>query len=170
MQQATGINAVVTQIGGIVSKHNPTFGFYTPFIINVIQLTAAILSQFVLRRYGRRPILLSGNYGLGLCDIILGILFLFIDKSDGIFWFVFFILICYMSIYGLTIGPTVWMYVPQIIPAKIVPFATTLNWLSSSFCLIIAPIINASIGSYAVFIIFGSITLFIGVINFFGLL
>jgi len=48
----------------------------------------------------------------------------------------------YMAIYSTTIGPVVWMYVPEIIPAKIVPFATTLNWLGCSFCLIILPIID----------------------------
>lgn len=77
------------------------------------------------------------------------------------------ILMIYMLIYGLTIGPTVWMYVPEIIPAKMVPFATTLNWIASSFCLIISPIIDESLGSFAVFFIFGGLTLIIGVINSF---
>lgn len=47
-----------------------------------------------------------------------------------------------MITYSLTLGPTVWMYVPEIIPAKFVPFATTLNWLASSMCIIILPIVN----------------------------
>ena len=142
MQQLTGINAIVTQIGGIVSKHNPDFGYYLPLIINFVQFAATFGAITALNLFGRKAILLFGNIGLGICDIILGILFLFIAKNPSVFWIVFAILMIYMAIYSTTIGPVVWMYVPEIIPAKIVPFATTLNWLGCSFCLIILPIIN----------------------------
>jgi len=169
MQQSTGINAIVTQIGGIVSKHNSSFGYYTPLIINIIQFFATVGSLYLLKNFGRKPILLTGNFGMGICDILIGILFLYIDKSNVIFWMVFVILIVYMAIYGFTIGPVVWMYVPEIIPAKVVPFATMLNWIGSSFCLIIAPIINDSLGSYAVFFVFGGLTIFFGTINAFGI-
>ena len=74
-----------------------------------------------------------------------------------------------MTLFSTTIGPVVWMYVPEIIPAKVVPFATTLNWLGCSFALIILPIINESLGSSAVFFIFGGITIVIGIINVFGI-
>jgi hypothetical protein len=49
---------------------------------------------------------------MGICDILIGILFLYIDKFNSIFWIVFSLLVIYMAIYGLTIGPVVWMYVP----------------------------------------------------------
>jgi MFS family permease len=130
---------------------------------------ATIGAIYGLKSFGRKPILLTGNFGLGLCDVLIGILFLYIDQFDTIFWIVFALLIVYMGFYGLTIGPVVWMYVPEIIPAKVVPFATTLNWLGSSFCLIIAPIINESLGSSAVFFIFGGLTLFMGIINTFSI-
>ncbi len=112
MQQLTGINAIVTQIGGIVSKHNADFGYYLPLIINFVQFAATFGAITALNLFGRKTILLAGNIGLGICDILLGILFVFINKFPAAFWIVFAILMIYMAIYSTTIGPVVWMYVP----------------------------------------------------------
>ncbi len=142
MQQLTGINAIVTQIGSVVSQHNPSFGYYTPLIFNGIQTIATFFAILAINNLGRRTIILSGNFLLGSFDIILGILFLFIEKSNAIFWVVFVILIFYNIVYGVTLGPTVWLYVPEIIPAKIVPFATTLNWIGCSIAILILPVLN----------------------------
>lgn len=71
---------------------------------------------------------------------------------------------------NLTLGPVVWMYVPEILPTKMVPVATTFYWLGNSLCLIVLPIIKANLGTYAFFFIFGGITLVFAVINYFGLI
>jgi hypothetical protein len=73
-----------------------------------------------------------------------------------------------MVIYGLTLGPVVWTYVPEIIPAGVVPFAATINCLSSTFCLILSPVLNAAQGTPTVYFCFGGITLIITLINAFG--
>lgn len=46
-----------------------------------------------------------------------------------------------MVIYGMTIGPGVWLYVPEIVPHRIVPAATFMNWLGASLTVILTPII-----------------------------
>ena len=81
MQQLTGINAIVTQIGSIMTQHNPSFGYYSPFILNFIQLIATVFAIYAILAFGRRPILLFGNVALAICDIALGVLFLFIKDS-----------------------------------------------------------------------------------------
>lgn len=167
MQQITGINAIVTQIGGIVSKHNAQFGYYTPFIINLVQFVATFGAIYTLNSFGRKTILVTGNLALGVFDLILGVLFIFIQKFNDAFSIVLAILILYMMFYSITIGPTVWLYVPQIIPAKVVPFATVLNWLGGSLCIIILPIVNQSLGQYSIFFIFGGLTLVTALINVF---
>jgi len=47
----------------------------------------------------------------------------------------------YMIVYGISLGPVVWLYVPEIIPAKIVPLATMMNWTGASICVIFTPIV-----------------------------
>jgi hypothetical protein len=169
MQQLTGVNAIVTQIGSIVSQHNAEFGYYTPLIVNFVQWAATFGSIWTLGQFGRKTVLVAGNAALGIFDIVIGVLFIFIDRSSAIFWLVFAILLLYMISFSTTIGPATWLYVPEIVPAKIVPFATVFNWLGCFFAIIILPIINASLGDYAVFFLFGILTIITAIINIFGL-
>ena len=69
--------------------------------------------------------------------------------------------------YGVTLGPVVWLYVPEIIPAKVVPFATMLNWTGASICVLLTPIvIKINHGDPdVVFYFFGGITLLFFFIN-----
>jgi hypothetical protein len=68
------------------------------------------------------------------------------------------------------LGPVVWLYVPEIIPAKMVPFATMMNWLGCSLCVIFTPIVIGQDGTnkttYPVFFFFGAITMLFLVVNY----
>jgi hypothetical protein len=173
MQQLTGINAIVTEAGSIVSPNSSSgqqssLGLYTPIIINAVQLLATISCVFVLTRVGRKALTLFGNLGLAICDFIIAILFIFINWEPARLIIVI-ILIIYMIIYGISIGPSVWLYVPEIIPAKIVPLATMMNWFGCSLCVIFTPIaIAANDGNaYPVFFFYGGITTLFFIINVF---
>ena len=74
-----------------------------------------------------------------------------------------------MMIYGVSIGPSVWMYVPEIIPAKVVPLATMTNWFGCAICVIFTPYaVGANDGNpFPVFFFFGAITILFFIINVF---
>jgi SP family arabinose:H+ symporter-like MFS transporter/SP family xylose:H+ symportor-like MFS transporter len=168
MQQMTGINAIVTQANNIVSKSIPAIAPYVSIIINGFQLLATICTIVILKKVGRRPLTLFGNLGLAIVDIAIGILFVFSDWSpSGIFIFV--LLIVYMIIYGISIGPSVWLYVPEIIPAKVVPLATMTNWFGASVCVIFTPMaIEANDdNAFPVFFFYGGLTMIFFIINVF---
>lgn len=76
-------------------------------------------------------------------------------------------IILFMIVYGLTIGPAVWLYVPEIIPPKIVPPATFMNWLGVSISVILTPIVIDKVGSpYPVFFFFSGISFVFFMINY----
>ena len=105
---------------------------------------------------------------LGVCDIVIGILFIFQDwQPSG--YIILALLMIYSFVFGSSIGPIVWLYVPEIIPSKIVPFATMTNWLGASICVIFTPIvIKLNDGNpYPVFLFFGAVTLIFFVMNVF---
>jgi hypothetical protein len=79
VQQLTGVTAIVTEIGSIASEHNPSFGNYISFIINIIQFFAVFGAMYLLTKFGRKTIIVSGTFLLGIYDIILGIVFIFIE-------------------------------------------------------------------------------------------
>jgi hypothetical protein len=124
----------------------------------------------MLTYFGRRTLMLAGNLSLAIFDLIIGVMFLILylnNWTPAVYIALVFIML-FMISYGLTIGPVVWLYVPEIIPAKIVPPATFMNWLGCSICVIVTPIvINAADSSYPVFLFFGVITLVFFIINYF---
>ncbi len=122
----------------------------------------------MLAKVGRRPLTLFGNLGLALTDIAIGVLFVVQSDWQPAGMFIFALLIVYMIIYGVSLGPVVWLYVPEIIPANVVPIATMMNWFGCSLCVIFTPVVTKMAGnSYPVFFFFGGITLIFYVINLF---
>lgn len=138
-------------------------------IINIVQLAAVFSAIYLIRNLGKGHLLLFGNLGMALCNVSLGVLFYFIDSWQPSFWFVFGVLVLYMAIYGVSIGPAIWLYIPEVMPAKIVPFATISNYILCSIAIIIFPVLNTYVGDYAVFFVFGGISLFTFVVNYFNL-
>lgn len=68
--------------------------------------------MFLLKSMGRRTLTLLGNGGLGLIDLTIAVLFLFISEGWGIVIGVTAALLIYMIVFGLTLGPVTWLYVP----------------------------------------------------------
>lgn len=166
MQQLTGINAIVTQANDIVATIIPDLAQYVSLICNFLQFIATMCTIAVLTKIGRKPLTLFGNLTLGIIDIVIGIFFIFNDFSAS-GYIIFGLLILYNLVYGISLGPVVWLYVPEIIPAKIVPLATMMNWLGCSISVIFTPIaINANDGNaFPVFFFFGGITLLFFIFN-----
>jgi len=142
-------------------------------IANIIQVFATAFSVYALSMFGRRGLILFGNFSLGILDIIMAVMFLLVYVS-GFKQGIYIVLGCiflFMISYGVTIGPAVWLYVPEIIPAKMVPPATFMNWLGCSICVIATPFITNAVGSpYPVFFIFGGVTILFGLINWFNVI
>jgi hypothetical protein len=166
MQQLTGINAVVTQANDIVAAIIPDLAQYVSLICNFLQFIATLCTVAVLTKIGRKPLTLFGNLTLGIIDILIGIFFVF-DNFSASGYIIFALLIIYNIVYGISLGPVVWLYVPEIIPAKIVPLATMMNWLGCSISVIFTPIaIKANDGNaFPVFFFFGGITLLFFIFN-----
>lgn len=132
----------------------------------LLQNLATFTAVFALSKWGRRPLILIGNCGLGTIDVLLGVLFLFSNWRPAITFII--VLFCiFFIIFGFTTGPLVWSYVPEIIPAKIVPFATFLNWTGCTIGIVLTPIVINAVGSpYPIFFMFGGISLILFVFNF----
>jgi hypothetical protein len=80
MQQFTGIPTYYTQMGAITDSYHIAFGFYFPLILGAVQVIAALLSICYLHKIKRRKMVLSGNFILAICDIGMGVVFLFNDE------------------------------------------------------------------------------------------
>jgi hypothetical protein len=48
----------------------------------------------------------------------------------------------FMAVFGLSLGPVVWLYILEIVQPKIVPYSTAGDWISASIVIILFPIIT----------------------------
>ena len=167
MQQLSGINFIVTQMGQLTGQYDPTIQPYSALVANSIEFIATALSILVLVKVGRKPLIKGGNFGVAFLNIAIGILFIYIDWEPA-FTLILVLIGVYMVVFGFTIGPVIWLYVPEILPTKMVPVATIMNWLGCSICVIIPPIIISAMGNpYAVFLFLGGIELAFFIPNLF---
>lgn len=167
MQQLTGINAFVSQMGYVVTAYNVGFGEFVPVIMGVVQFIAAIYAISCLDNARRRKMILIGNLGMGLCALGIGILFEYVTEFPGGFWIVVLLTFIYMTIHGGTLIPAVWLYVPEIAPGRQPQFSSITNWLMCSATIIVFPVINLNYGYAPMFLFFGITSIVLFILNYF---
>lgn len=168
MQQFSGIKMVITEVGVIFTKYNATLSLYSPLIANICQLIATCISTCILSRYGRKMPTIIGNLSLAIINFIIAALFLAnaITQNVDVVYAASAFVILFMIGYALSIGPVVWPYVPELMPVKYVPYASSMNWIAAAICTIATPYILDAVGSpYPVFFFFGAVLLIFFAIN-----
>lgn len=115
-----------------------------PSIINFEQVITAVASSYLLTKYGRKTILQYGTIGCILTTVTIGIGFAINSYASSFSVFLILTgLFCYMANFGLTLGPIVWMYIPEIVNASFLPYSTMMNWGGAAMCILFFPIIKA---------------------------
>lgn len=141
LQQFVGLGSISAQVGNIIGTYSESLRVYLPLIVNSVQLIVSFFAVFLLKSMGRRTVTLLGNGGLCIINLAIAILFIYIDDGDSVIIAVSVLFVLFMIIFGLTLGPITWLYVPEIIPASMVPFATADNWAAATIVYSTIPII-----------------------------
>jgi hypothetical protein len=72
LRQFIGGNVLVTFSGQIVDAFNKLEGFWTPLVVNILQLIANFFAvSFITKKFGRRPLFLFGTLTLCLFNFAL---------------------------------------------------------------------------------------------------
>lgn len=111
-----------------------------PIIINTLQFGGAIITAYLLTRIGRKFLLEFGALATAIGAIIVAIGFM----SDSLSW-ILFGLIFFMACFGLTLGPVVWIYLPEVSQPKVLSLATGASWASCSLVMLLFPIIKKAL-------------------------
>jgi hypothetical protein len=51
-------------------------------------------------------------------------------------------LVLFMANFGLSLGPVVWLYIPEVVQPSIIPFSTGINWAGAALVMLLFPIIK----------------------------
>lgn len=130
MQQLTGANAFIAQMGYLTTRFNRSFGPYVPLIMGMTQFLSALFSMYYLYRFDRKKMLLIGNLGTSLCCFGLAITFVFLPEYSNGIWIVLALIITFMIFNGLMIVPSVPLYLPTVGTKRNLQLSQVTNWLA----------------------------------------
>ena len=117
-------------------------------INGLIYLASTIAPWFLVDRWGRKPILISGGISMALCLFAIAAI-LYADKSytPGM---VAFLVIVYNASFGYSWGPVGFLIPPEVYPLSVrskgVSLSTASNWFANYVVGQMTPILQQSIG------------------------
>jgi len=133
LQQVTGINVflyyapeIFKQLGSASSA-----ALLQTTIVGGVNLLFTVVAIYTVDRLGRKPLMLIGNTGMGVCLVAMG-LAAFYEQTAA--WMLLFIL-GYIACFALSVGPVTWVILSEIFPTKIrgraMAIATVCLWVAN---------------------------------------
>ena len=116
LQQMVGVNSVVAYGTEIAAETMASLTRIIPVLLNGEQIVASVVSSFLLSRYGRATILNLGTLAAALSLTLIALGFIFKASMPELgSVFILMGLFAFMANFGLSLGPVVWLYIPEIV-------------------------------------------------------
>lgn len=166
-QQWCGTNVIFNYAQEIFvgAGYNVDGMFINIVITGIANVLFTFVALYTVEKWGRRTLMLIGASGLGCIYIILGTCYYL--HVTGIVMVA--LVVMAISCYAMTLGPITWVLLSEIFPAKIRGIAmatcTFALWMGCCTLTFTFPPMNAALGSYGTFWIYGMIC----VVSFFYL-
>uniref|UniRef100_M4BP60 Hexose transporter 1 n=1 Tax=Hyaloperonospora arabidopsidis (strain Emoy2) TaxID=559515 RepID=M4BP60_HYAAE len=146
--QLSGINAVFYYSGSIFSDAGISDSRVGTLIIDFINIWPAFFTGVLANRFGARTMILWGLSGMVVMSVGMTIAFI-VDVSALSVVFT----ALYVIVFGVTLGPLVWVMTAAIFPDSIRSSASSLcigiNWLCNLVVGVSYPYISDALGDYA---------------------
>ena len=137
LQQVTGINVFLYYAPEIFKNlgAGTDIAFLQTVIVGAFNMGFTIIAIHSVDRWGRKPLMLTGSAGMGLCLAGMGLAAYY---SQTAIWVLAFVL-GYISFFALSVGPVTWVILSEIYPTRIrgralsiaTFFLWTANWVIS---------------------------------------
>lgn len=144
LQQVTGINAFL-YYGPEILKNlgvEEDAALLQQIIVGAANLLFTLVAIGTVDKLGRRPLMLVGTAGMGLCLFSMG-LAAYLDKKDV--WMLLAI-IGYIACFAMSVGPVTWVILSEIFPTRVrgraLAVATLFLWLADFLVTQTAPYLN----------------------------
>jgi SP family xylose:H+ symportor-like MFS transporter len=145
LQQITGINVflyyaprIFAQLGSATDA-----ALFQTVLVGAVNLTFTVIAVGTVDRIGRKPLLILGSAGMGICLSTMGLA----GDSDMGAWQLVFVL-GYIACFALSVGPVTWIILSEIFPTHIrgraMAIATVSLWAANFFVSQTFPMMNES--------------------------
>ncbi|ANQ50879.1 D-xylose transporter XylE [Flammeovirga sp. MY04] len=117
-QQVTGINVFLYYAPEIFKKiggGNTDTALLQTIVVGAVNLLFTVVAIFSVDRFGRKPLMIIGSAGMGICITAIGTAAYF-QNTDV--WLLVFVL-GYIACFALSLGPIVWVLLSEIMPNQI---------------------------------------------------
>lgn len=133
LQQVTGIN-VFLYYAPEIFKHLSRSGdvaMLETIFVGIVNLLFTVIAMFLVDKAGRKPLLIGGSLGMGICLSAMGFAAM---RSDTGAWLLAFVL-GYIACFAISVGPVTWIVLSEIFPAhhraRAMAVATATLWLAN---------------------------------------
>lgn len=133
LQQVTGIN-VFLYFGTEIFKKmgaGTNAALLQTIVVGAVNLTFTVIAIWTVDRIGRKPLMLIGSGGMGVCLLAMGLSAYL--QTTGL-WMLLFIL-GYIACFALSVGPVTWVILSEIFPTRIrgraMAIATVCLWIAN---------------------------------------
>ncbi len=159
--QLTGINIIFYYAPMIFDKmHLGESALFQTILTGIANLVFTLLAFAMIDRFGRKKLLLGGSAVMGLCMLVIGVLFYTHNLES--YW-ILILIFAYIGAFACTWGAVLWVYVAEIFPNKIRGHATSFavfgNWVMNSVVSFTFPVLLSGLGAAFTFFIYGIINL-----------
>ena len=144
LQQVTGINVILyygTELFKQAGSHVDA-ALLQNAVVGTVNVLFTIVAIWTVDRWGRRPLMLLGSTGMGICLIAVGVAYFF-QRAET--WLLTLFL-GYIACFALSVGPITWVILSEIFPTRVrgraMAFATVALWVANFLVIQTFPIIN----------------------------
>jgi sugar porter (SP) family MFS transporter len=134
LQQITGIN-VFLYFGTEIFKKmgsETNAALLQNTVVGVVNLSFTIVAIRTVDRLGRKPLMMIGSTGMGLCLLAAGLAF-YVQTTSV--WLLLLFVLGYMACFALSVGPVTWVILSEIFPTRIrgraMAIATVCLWVAN---------------------------------------
>ena len=131
--------------------------FINIVITGIANVVFTVVALYTIERWGRRTLMLLGAGGLGLIYLTLGTCYFL--EVKGVMMVV--LVVTAIAVYAMTLGPVTWTLLAEIFPHRVRGVAmatcTFALWVGCCTLTFSFPSMNAALGSFGTFWIYGAI-------------
>ena len=133
LQQVTGINVFLyfgTEIFRKMGSETNAALLQT-VLVGAVNLTFTVIAIWTVDRLGRKPLMMIGSAGMGLCLLAMGLAAYGQKTSLSMLVFI----LGYIACFALSVGPVTWVILSEIFPTRIrgraMAIATVCLWIAN---------------------------------------